>query len=89
MTDPSRRQMSRLLKKITLKEGDIVLVKRSKFNDAEILDALRKGVESLGISKVFAIIVDDFEDIKTINQQEMNAYGWYNIEQINKVTRRI
>jgi hypothetical protein len=83
----SVRQMSRLLKRIELHENDVLLVKESKFKTEDVLEALRRGVEQLGIGTVYVIVVKDFEDIRSFNQQEMNAHGWYHVSQINKIAR--
>jgi hypothetical protein len=92
MTDSttlSSRQMAKLLKRITLHDNDIVLVKQSRFNEDEVMDVLRRGVERLGLGMVYVVIVEDFDDIKVLNHQEMNAHGWYHASQINKVTDRM
>ena len=85
----SSRQMARLLKKVSLHDSDIVLVKQSKFNEDEVLEVLRKGVERLNIGTVYVVMVEDFNDIKVLNHQEMNSHGWWHVSQINKVTDRI
>lgn len=84
----SSRQMSRILKKISLSDGDIILVKQSKFNQDEVLDVLKRGVERLGIGMVYVVMVEDFDDIKSLNHQEMATHGWYHISEINKLTNR-
>lgn len=86
---PSARQIARLLKKINLHDHDIIMLKSGKFDEQDIMEMLRKGVESLGLKKVFVIVTDDFDDLKVLNQQEMNNLGWYNISQINRVTDRM
>ena len=90
MTDMlSARQMARLLKKISLHDSDVVLVKQSKFNEDEVLEVLKKGVERLNLGTVYVVMVQDFEDLKVLNHQEMNAHGWYHTSQINKFTDKI
>jgi len=85
----SVRQMARLLKKISLHEDDILLIRKDKFGQEELLMQIKRGVEHLNLKRVLAIVVDEFEDIKSLNRQEMNKNGWYHIDQINKVTNRI
>lgn len=85
----SVRQLSRLLKKISLHDGDIVLIKQGKFDEKELLDLMRKGVDKMNVGSVLAIIVDDFEDITSLNRQEMNAHGWWHVDQINKLTGKV
>ncbi len=89
MTELSRRQLSRLLKRISLKDNDIILVRRSKFAEDDVMEMLKMGVEQLGFNYIFVIFVEDFDDIKVLNKQDMNARGWYHVDQINKVTGRI
>lgn len=85
----SSRQMARLLRKLPIHDGDVVLVKHSKFNEKDVMEGLRRAVETLDIGGIYVIMVDDFEDIKTFNRQEMNSHGWYHISQINRLTDRI
>jgi len=90
MTDMlSVRQMSRLLKKISLHDSDVVLVKQSKFNEDEVLEVLKKGVERLNLGTVYVVMVQDFEDLKVLNKQEMASHGWYHINEINKFTDKM
>ena len=81
--------MTRLLKKMSLHDGDTVIVRQSKFNERDILDMLKKGVEHLGLESVFVIMVENDTDIQTLNRQEMNNKGWFHISQVNKITDRI
>lgn len=85
----SSRQMARLLKKLSLKEDDILLIRRDKFSEDEVLSQIRKGVERLSLKRVLAILVDEFEDIRALNRQEMNNHGWYHADQINKFSGAI
>jgi bifunctional DNA-binding transcriptional regulator/antitoxin component of YhaV-PrlF toxin-antitoxin module len=85
----SVRQMARLLRKISLKEDDILLIRKDKFSEQEILEQIKKGVERLNLKRVLAIIVDEFEDISSLNKQEMRNHGWYHISDINKLSNAI
>lgn len=89
MTDLSVRQMARLLKKISLQDNDVVLVKAGKFDIDEVLQALKKGMEKSKLMRITVIMVEDFDDISKLNRQQMNSKGWYHTDQINKLTERI
>lgn len=84
----SARQMARLLKKLPIRDGDVLLVKQSKFNEKEVMEALRQGVAKMNINGIYVIMVENFDDIKSLNVQEMNANGWYSVSQINRVVKR-
>jgi hypothetical protein len=83
----SGRQVGRLLKKLCIHENDIVLVKPSEFDRDEVMEVLRRGVEFLKLKQVYLVMVEDFEDIKVMNRQDMQAHGWYHISDINRITR--
>ena len=85
----SCRQMARLLKKLCIHNGDIVLVKKSKFDENDIYEAMKKGVEYAKLDTVLLVLVDDFDDLEVLNHQEMNSKGWYHVSQINRLTDRI
>lgn len=89
MNDLSVRQMARLLKKISLRDNDIILVKNDKFEPQEILDALKRGIERINLTRVIVVMVEDFNDITTLNRQQMNSHGWYHVSQINRLTDKV
>ena len=81
--------MARLLKKISLHDGDILLIRKDKFSEQEIMFQIKRGVENLNVKHVLAIVVDEHEDIRALNHQEMNKNGWYHIDQLNRLTSGI
>lgn len=89
MNDLSVRQMARLLKKISLRDNDVILVRSDKFDPQEILEALKKGIERINLTRVIVVMVEDFGDIESLNKQQMNSHGWYHVSQINRLTDRI
>jgi len=84
----SVRQMSRLLKRLALRDNDILLIRRSGFSDEQVVERIRAGVENLSVKHVLAVLVDDFSDLQVLNQQEMNSRGWYHRDQFNKLVSR-
>jgi len=83
----SVRTVAKMLKKLKVNQGDLLILKRSAFNADifnDMLSLIRKGIEYMNI-KVLVILVDDFDDIKAIGEKEMNTYGWYRLGSLLKL----
>lgn len=83
----SVRQMSRLLKKLNIKSGDILVLKhQSESANADAIDTIVKALTHLRVDAL-VIVVDDFNDLSVLNETEMNKRGWYKLSSIAKVMR--
>jgi len=73
--------LTKLVFKLRLKPGDILLFKGNITDIMSekigmLLDKLNKVVNG----EIFAITVQEYEDVKKISVEEMNGYGWYRKE---------
>jgi hypothetical protein len=83
----SVRQMSRLLKKYHVNNGDILAIKYQSENaNRQAIDVITHAFESMGIS-VLVIVVDDFDDLSVLNETEMAKRGWYHLKNLAKVMK--
>jgi hypothetical protein len=81
----SVRQMSRLLKRFALHDGDILAIKYQTENANKIaIDAITKAVSDMGID-ILVIVVADFDDLSVLNETAMNARGWYRLKTLQRV----
>lgn len=87
-TGPSVRQLSRLLKKYHIEEGDIIALRHQTANaNMETIESLTKALDRIGLHNVLVVVVDDFDDMRALNETEMNKRGWFRLEKISRVLR--
>jgi hypothetical protein len=79
--------MSRLLKRLSIKNGDILALKHQSENaNQEAIDLIVKALTRLKIDAL-VIVVDDFEDLSILNETEMNKRGWFKLKSLAKIMR--
>ena len=94
MADLSRRMASKLLQKFKVNDGDVLLVKsNTELSTDDNMRALATGLKILGHAHTIILVVDEFDNIKTVDETTMAKYGWYRIEtlknQIMKAAKKI
>lgn len=79
----SKRQLVReSIRQLHIQDGQILLVKRgSPLGNEDSLKALAGIFHRQNRSNCILIVVDDFNDLAVINPQQMNAAGWYRMEE--------
>jgi len=83
----SARQMARLIKKFHVNNGDIIAIKHQSENaNRTAMDFIANALEKMGV-QALVVVVNDFDDLTVLNEQEMNKRGWYKMSSIAKVMR--
>lgn len=83
--DPlSVRNIVKALKRVHVNNGDVVLLKRGLF-DAQEIEALKNAGEKIGFKNVLLVVVNDFDDIRILNEVAMNSHGWFRVKTLNKL----
>ncbi len=79
--------MSRLLKKLSIKNGDILALKHQSENANKFaIDHIVAAFEQLKIDAL-VVVVDNFDDLTVLNEQEMNKRGWFHLDKIAKLIK--
>jgi hypothetical protein len=79
--------MSRLLKRLSIKNGDILALKHQSENaNQNAIDLIVKALTRLKIDAL-VIVVDDFDDLSVLNETSMNSMGWYKLKTLAKIMR--
>jgi hypothetical protein len=82
----SVRQMARLLKKFSVKSGDILAIKHLSENaNKEAIEKILRALEQNSINAL-VIVVNDFDDMKVLNDTEMNKRGWFRLDSLKKLS---
>ena len=81
----SVRQMAKLLKRFSVHSGDILALKHQSENaNSEAINRIVAAFEKIGINAM-VIVVKDFDDLKVLNETEMNKRGWYRLEKLSRI----
>jgi hypothetical protein len=82
----SVRQMSRLLKRFALHDGDILAIKYQTENaNRDAIDVIAKAFSQMEMTNVLVIVVNNFDDLSVLNETAMNARGWYRLKTLQRV----
>lgn len=80
----SVRQMSKLLKRFHLNNGDILAIKHQTENaNEQAIDTITKALTHLKIDAL-VIVVDSFDDLTVLNETEMGKRGWFKLKSLSK-----
>jgi hypothetical protein len=81
----SVRQMAKLLKKFSVHSGDILALKHQSENaNSEAIKQIVAALEKTGINAM-VVVVKDFDDLKVLNETEMNKRGWFRLEKLSRI----
>jgi hypothetical protein len=84
--EPTVREVMKAFRKVHLHSGDVILLKKgSNLANEQDIDRMIKAGEEMGLDKVLIVVVDDFDDVKHLNENSMAEYGWFRIETIRKL----
>lgn len=73
-----RSETRAAIRKLDIANGDVMLVKRGSLSDAAF-DYLAKHLGRTGRGQCVLIRVDNFDDVKTLNEDSMKQMGWERI----------
>lgn len=97
MGNPRKRQegshnfhiLTRLIKRTRIGSGDVVLIKaNTELSKVDSLKELSDVMTQAGLHDIVIVVVDDLNDLSTINETEMNRRGWYRVRTLKKLIHR-
>src|SRR4030066_1555379 len=81
----SRRQLAKMLTKFRVNNGDVLAIQTGSISaKVEIVKAITEALGRIGRKDVIVVVVDDFSEMKVLNETEMNKQGWYRIKTLRK-----
>ncbi len=82
----SLRQAGKLVRKMKIKDRDVVLLKPPLHQfKGGIIEALRRRKHTAG---TMVVLVDDFDDMKALDEATMNEHGWYHLDHLKRLLKR-
>jgi hypothetical protein len=87
MGDLSVRKASSIFRKLQVKNGNILLVKRSVISEGDDLDKLRSALGHLGLNAL-VLVVDDMDDVKSLDEGMMRKLGWIRMDSFIKAIKK-
>lgn len=78
------REAAKFVRKYRIDDNCILVVK-DKSIISEQREAIGKAIEKAGIKNVILLVVDDMDDVKTLNKLDMNRAGWFRIDDIRRL----
>ena len=85
----SGKKVARYLRKLKIRDDSILLIKsHSPLADSGNMDALVRGLKTLGLRRVIVVIVEDINAIKAVSEADMNNAGWYHVKTLKGMLDR-
>lgn len=89
MTEFSRKKIGSFVKKLRVRNGDLILVKHgSEIADIQTIGAMADALGNAGLEKTVIFVVDDFDNIRALDESTMNKNGWFRVEALSKLINR-
>ena len=82
----SLKQAGKLVRKMRINDGDVILLKPPMHPfKGGIIEALRRRKHTTG---TMVVLVEDFDDMKALNEQSMNKLGWYHLDHLRRLLKQ-
>ena len=82
-------QIGKIIRRLRFNEGDILLIRKgSELAKQDVLASMSKAIGQVIKKTALLMVVDDFNDLTTISEEEMNKSGWYKIETVYEILKR-
>lgn len=77
----SVRQMNKVVRRLRLKDNDVILVKEeTEMAKKPNMDSLATAVGNTGVRGIIVIVVQSLNDISSLSTEQMQQHGWYKFE---------
>lgn len=84
----SLRKLGRIARKLHLSDNCLLLVKAgSELARQDNINDLSTVVERTNLKNVIVIVVDDFDDLLTLDEKKMSSKGWFHINTLSKIIK--
>jgi len=76
----SIRQANKYCKKFKVQSGDVIIIKSTVGDQAEVIKAFQRLRDEGKLINVIIITVDNIDDINRLSHEQMKEHGWYRLE---------
>ena len=85
----SFRQLNKIIRKLELKDNSIVLVKAgTALAKIDNINELVKAGGRLDVKDILIVVVDDFDDLTVLDEQQMHKHGWWHVRGLKEKGRK-
>jgi hypothetical protein len=71
-----------------INNGDILAIKYQTENaNKDAIDAITDALGKIGLDQCLVIVVNDFDDLTTLNETDMGRLGWYKFKILSRVMK--
>lgn len=85
----SLKTLRTFVRKIRLSPNCVLAIKEgSELAKTDTLEVLSDLIQQEYQGAVIVVVVDDFDSIETISEENMNSLGWFKIESLKRIARK-
>lgn len=89
-TEKDVQNIRKALKKLEIKNGDTILIKSgTMMAEQEWIEELIQIGSAMGLDRVLITVVDDFDNLRVLDETAMATHGWYRLNFRRKQVRPI
>jgi len=82
----SIKQCIKFAKKLRIPDHSVVMVKEgTTLGTKEGIEALVNAARGIGLQDVLFVVSSNLDDLKVVDEQEMNESGWFRIDHLKKL----
>ena len=82
----SIKTLGKLMRKMRIRSKDIVLIKSgSDLANQDVIREFEKACKETGITDIIFVVVDDFDDLSSIDAGIMSRHGWFHVSTLGKM----
>jgi len=89
MNEISVRQAMKYMTNLHVKDGDVIAIKvGTPLATTEAVDVIAKALEKNGFTKCIVAVVNDFDDLKVLDEAGMLRRGWVNMDKVRALGKK-
>lgn len=79
-------KLGKMAHKLRLCSDSIILLKRgTEIAQKDTIDSLVDSIQHTNLSNIILIVVEDFDDIRIMDEKQMNVRGWFRLETLQNM----
>lgn len=65
------------VKHLMVKDGDVFVFRQFDGLTEDVVESLRQAVSDIGLNDSIVVVVRSLSDLRTLDEEKMNAHGWF------------
>lgn len=81
-------KLGKMAHKLRLSSDSMILLRQgTAVADPKTINELVATIEKTDLSNIILLVVDDFDDIRIMDERQMNAHGWFRVDTLRHITK--